>query len=365
MKKIFTTTLVALAAALLPGCLGLQNAGPAKALVSVSAGRDNKVVLYEFDLKNGTLTEKAQLELPGSPGGQCLSPDGNRLYVTIRSEESVAAYDIDHANGTLEHIATTSIGANAAYIAMDHTGHTLLWASYSGGKVGTHRIAPTGAVQMGALSEIATHRCAHAILVDAANQYALVPHTCPNAVYQFKFNAVTGKLTPNTPLKVNPAEGLEPRHLAFHPTLPVVYFDDEKGDSVTTYTYDSDAGTVAPIQTTSTLPADFDGDKNSCADIEITRNGRHVYASNRGHNSIAGFKTGPDGKLTSIGQFPTGEIPRSFNLSPNNRWLIAAGQRSHDLHIYKRNPTTGTLTPQGDPVDTLQGPSWVQFIPLK
>ncbi|MEC9082048.1 MAG: beta-propeller fold lactonase family protein, partial [Verrucomicrobiota bacterium] len=94
----------------------------------------------------------------------------------------------------------------------------------------------------------------------------------------------------------------------------------------------------------STLPEGFDGSQNTCADIEITRDGRHVHASNRGHNSIAGFSVDTKtGKLTSIGQFSTGNTPRSFNLDSDNHWMVAAGQRSHNLHVYKRDDTNSSL----------------------
>ena len=366
MKTLIQTISLAALAGLTTACAGLGPANPGKSIVCISASADKKLVLYNFDGKTGALTQKAEIELPGAPGPQFISPDGDYLYVAVRSNNGVAAFEIDHANATIKHIATTDIGANAAYVATDRTGKTLLWASYGGGKVGSHKIGPNGAVIAGPLSEHETARCAHAILVSADNKHALVPHTCPNAVYQFKFDAATGKLTPNDPALVHPADGLQPRHLAFHPTLPVIYFDDEKGDSVTAYNYDQTAGTVKPFQTTTTLPTGFDGAKNSCADIEITADGKYVYASNRGHNSVAGFKVNPaDGSLATIGQFATGDTPRSFNLSPDNRWVIAAGQKSHDLHVYQRDPGTGKLTRQPKVTPTGKGPSWVQFIPLK
>ena len=341
-----------------------MNALIAALLVSVSAGKDNQLRLYDFNPANGALIERAKIDLPGSPGAQCLSPDGNRLYVAVRNKNSVAAFRINHAKKTLDPLGLTDIGANAAYVSIDRTGRTLLWASYSGGEVGTHSIAQNGAVKKTALSRIKTERCAHAILTDPANRYAYVPHTGPNAVYQFTFDAATGKLTPHPQPKVHPADGLEPRHLAFHPTLPVIYFDDEKGDSVSTYQRSPKTGKLVPIHTASTLPAGFDGAKNTCADIEITADGKFVYASNRGHNSIAAFAVDTKtGRLKGAGQFPTGEVPRSFNLAPGNRWLIAAGQRSHDLHIYRRNPLNGKLIPAGK-LPTGQGPGWVQFIPI-
>ena len=333
-----------------------------KTFLCVSAAKDKKLLLYELDGETGQLTEKEQIELDGGPGCQCISPDGKFLYVAIRNNNSVATYAINAQAGTLERVASTSIGANPAYIATDRTGRTLLWASYRDGLVGSHRIGEDGAVVEGPVSRIETHRCAHAILADAENRYVLVPHTCANAVYQFRFDAATGALAPNDPPLVQTAQGLEPRHLAFHPNLPIVYFDDEKGDSVTAYRYSASEGTVKAFQTVSTLPADFDGSENTCADIEITADGRHIYASNRGHNSIAVFAVGEKGRLTALSQAPSGTTPRSFNLSPDNAWLVAAGQKSDDLHVYRRDTETGELT-KLEQYPTGKNPSWVQFLP--
>ena len=334
-------------------------------LVAVSAGKDQTVHLYQLDRKTGALEQIAKYDLPGSPGSQCVSPDGKTLYVSVRSANSVTAFRIDHKEKTLISLGSTEIGANAAYVATDRTGRTLLWASYSGGVVGSHAINKDGSVKNGDLSRIETARCAHAILPAPSNRFAFVPHTGPNAVYQFHFDAKSGKLSKNNPLTASPAAGLEPRHLAFHPKLPIVYCDDEKGDSVTAYKLNRDTGQLKAFDTVSTLPADFNGSKNTCADIEISADGKFIYASNRGHNSIAGFAIDANtGKLNSIGQFDTGETPRSFNLGPNGNWLIAAGQRSHDLHIYKRNTKSGKLTKLHKQA-TGQGPSWVQFIPIK
>lgn len=337
--------------------------GIAAQLLCVSASTDAKLVLYDVDRAGGTLKQRGEIALKGAPGSQCISPDGDRLYVSVRSLNSVAVFRIDHDRRALEHLGTSDIGVNAAYISLDRTGRTLLWASYSSGIVGTHRIQSDG--RLGALvSRIPTARCAHAILTDRSNQYAFAPHTGPNAVYQFRFSPENGKLVPNEPALVQPAEGLEPRHLAFHPSLPIVYCDDEAGDSVTAYQFDQQLGRLKPFQTVSTLPANFTAN-NSCADIEITTDGRFVYASNRGHNSIAGFAVDPkNGKLTAIGQFLTGDTPRSFNLSPDGKMLVAGGQKSHDLHTYRRDSSSGKLTRTGQ-LSTGKGPAWVQFITLR
>jgi 6-phosphogluconolactonase len=341
----------------------MQNILIAAMLVTVSAGKDKTLHLYELQPDSGKLVQLAKYDLPGSPGSQFVSPDGQQLYVSVRSANSVAAFRIDSTDKELVPLGLTNIGANASYVATDQTGKTLLWASYGDGVVGSHALAADGSVKPGPLSQIKTQRCAHAILTDSSNQFAFVPHTGPNAVYQFHFDANSGKLMKNEPLTTSPAAGLEPRHLAFHPTLPIVYCDDEKGDSVTAYRFNRETGQLKAFHTRSTLPADFDGNQNTCADIEITADGRFVYASNRGHNSIAGFSVDTkSGKLTSIGQFATGSTPRSFNLDPENQWMVAAGQRSHDLHVYKRDTKNGKLK-RIHQQPTGNGPSWVQFIP--
>ena len=343
----------------------MQNVLIAAMLVTVSAGKDKALHLYDLQPDTGKLLQQAKYDLPGSPGSQCVSPDGQRLYVSVRSAKSVAAFRIDRDGKKLVPIGITDIGTNAAYVATDQTGKTLLWASYSDGLVGSHALAEDGSVKPRPLSRIKTQRCAHAILTDSSNQFAFVPHTRPNSVYQFRFGADSGKLTNNNPLTASPADGLEPRHLAFHPTLPIVYCDNEKGDSVTAYHFNRETGQLKAFHTRSTLPTEFDGSQNTCADIEITRDGRFVYASNRGHNSIAGFSVDANsGKLTSIGQYATGNTPRSFNIDPDNRWMIVAGQRSHDLHVYERDIKSGILK-RLHKQPTGQGPSWVQFIPVK
>ncbi len=333
-----------------------------RAAVYVSAAKANQLVHYELDLGSGALVERTKIALPGAPGPQCRHALDDRLYVAVRAARSVAAFRRDRASGDLELLRLTSIESNAAYIATDRTGRWLLAASYGEGKVSTHAIEPDGAIGA-AVSVIDTERCAHAILPDRTNRFALVPHTCPNAVYQFRFDADTGTLSANDPAIVRPADGLEPRHLAFHPALDVVYFDDERGSSVTAYRYDPERGHVEPVQTVSTLPDGF-AERNTCADIEITSDGRFVYASNRGHNSIAAFATDPEsGELRAVGQFSTGDTPRSFNLSPDEGWVVAAGQRSNDLTVYRRDAASGALA-RVDVHPTSAGPAWVEIAPI-
>jgi 6-phosphogluconolactonase len=105
------------------------------------------------------------------------------------------------------------------------------------------------------LQSIATAEKAHAIVADPSNRFVFVPHTAPNAIFQFNFQETTGRLTANAVPRLTAPPGSGPRHLVFHPQLPIAYVVNEQGGSVTAYRLDQSAGTLAPIQTIPTLPA--------------------------------------------------------------------------------------------------------------
>src|SRR5262249_37996626 len=146
----------------------------------------------------------------------------------------------------------------------------------------------------------------HLIRTDPSNQYAFVPTKGSDAVAQFHFDPATGALDANDPPSVATAPGAGPRHLDFHPSAPIVYVIDENDDTVSTYSL-SGSGTLTHVQTLSTLPSGFDGSNNTCADVHVSKDGKFLYGSNRGHDSIAIFSIDQnDGTLTLVGHQPTG-----------------------------------------------------------
>src|SRR5205814_7262385 len=137
---------------------------------------------------------------------------------------------------------------------------------------------------------------AHSVSTDRGNRFVFVPHVEPNAVFQFRLDAETGMLTPG----VKAAGGKDkagPRHLAWHPTKDLAFTSDEQGNSITAYRFDVASG-LKPVQTLSTLPADFKG-SNSTAEVKAHPSGKFVWVSNRGHDSLAGFAIGESGKLSA------------------------------------------------------------------
>ena len=195
---------------------------------------------------------------------------------------------------------------------------------------------------------------------DLSNRFAFVPHIAdkgPNLIFQFKFDQGTGRLTPNSPPRLTPADA-GPRHYCFHPSKDILYFTNEQGSSVTAYNLDSSAGTLSAFQTVSTLPNDYEGE-NSCAQIQISPSGRFLYAPNRGHDTIAGFSVDAStGELTPVGHTPAEAVPRAFTLDPGGNFLYAAGLESGRLASYRIDRETGGL----EPLETHtvgQGPMWV------
>src|SRR5262249_6721140 len=150
------------------------------------------------------------------------------------------------------------------------------------------------------------------IMPDPSGRFAFVPHTGPDAITQFTFDAGKGRLSANEPSKVTTPKGTGPRHLVFHPSRPVAYVANEQGGSVTAYALDARAGTLVPLQRVSTLPKGFKG-TNACAEIRIHPSGKFLYVANRGHDSIACFALDKEGKVSATGQGPTETTPRSFD----------------------------------------------------
>ncbi|MEQ8786373.1 MAG: beta-propeller fold lactonase family protein [Pirellulaceae bacterium] len=327
----------------------------------VSVGGESRLARFTLDAESGEVSSLEEFKLSGAPGAEVLSRDGRRLYVALRSTNSVAALRVDEKSGALTLLGETPLDGNPTYLAIDQTGKHLLSAYYSGGQAAIHPIGDDGVVVAKPTSVVATKKNPHSILIDAKNNVVYVPNTGADVIKQYTFDADAGTLTPHATPEVATEAGDGPRHLWFHPTAPVMYFVNEKSSSVTAYTRDK-TGVLSKLQNLSTLPADFDG-RNTCADVELSPDGAFLYASNRGHDSLAGFRVDAEtGKLTPIGNFPTEATPRSFNISPDGRYLVAAGQGSGKLAVYRRDQATGKL----ERISTREvgkSPSWVQFLP--
>jgi 6-phosphogluconolactonase len=340
--------------------------------VYVASQDDNQISVFTIDGETGGLTPKAEAPMPGGPSLLAISPNRQCLYVGHREVPEISSHRIDPGTGGLTRNGSVSLPDPPGFLATDRSGRYLLAAYYQGGRAAVHPIGDDGAIADPPIEWRSTDVGAHAIQTDPSNRFAFVPHIArlndnvlepprdvpgPNVIYQFKFDETTGRLTPNTPLRLEMAGTLGPRHYCFHPRQDVVYFSDEQGCSVTGYRLDTSAGTLSVFQTISTLPDGYT-ERNTCSQIRLTPSGNFLYVPNRGHNSIAGFSVAADGRLTAVGRVSTEAVPSAFSLDPEGKFVYAAGSATGRLASYRINGETGDLTPL-ETYSVGQRPMWI------
>jgi 6-phosphogluconolactonase len=190
---------------------------------------------------------------------------------------------------------------------------------------------------------------AHEVVLSPDNRFALVPDLGLDRVVVYRTDLRKGALAPNNPEYAKIESGSGPRHLAFHPNGRFAYVINELLSTVTVLAYDSGKGGLKELQTASTLPKDFAG-TSTCAEIAVHPDGRFLYASNRGHDSITVYAIdGAKGTLTYVEHAQTlGKMPRSFAIDPTGAFLFAANQDSNNVVPFRIDRYTGRLTPTGD-----------------
>jgi 6-phosphogluconolactonase len=330
----------------------------ADTFVYVSMGPEQKIRTYRLDPKEGKLTDIETVDVEGTPGALAVDPQRQFLFASLRSTSTLASFRIDPVTGKLKPLGTAALpkGENAVNVSTDRTGRWLLSASYAAGKVVVHRLNEDGTIRTPAVQTVETAKTAHSAVTDRENRFVFVPHVTPNAIYQFRLDEATGMLT-DAGKAPGSAEKAGPRHLAFHPTQGLAFTSDEQGSSITAYRFDPTSG-LKPVQSLSTLPADFKG-TNTTAEVKVHPGGKWVWVSNRGHDSLAAFGIDADsGKLKALGQTPTEKTPRSFDIEPDGQFLLAAGEGSGKLAVYRIDPGTGQLT-RLHTYDVGKSPTWV------
>jgi len=285
----------------------------------------------------------------------------------------VAAYSIDPTSGKLTELnQQTSGGKGPCFVGLDRDGTNAFVANYGDGVVSVIPIATDGS--LGVPSSRVQHEGkgpnekrqqgphAHSFFVDPTNRFALAADLGIDKVMIYKLDAATGVITPNVPPTANVAPGAGPRHLAFAPSGKFVYVVNEIGNTVSAFKWDADHGAMEEFQTVTTLPDDFK-EQNTTAEILVHRSGKFLYASNRGHDSIAVFSVDPaSGKLTPQGQTPTGgKTPRNFNIDPSGKWLLAAHQNSDTIKVFSIDPSSGALTTTDHQIQ-VGSPTCIKFV---
>ena len=306
-----------------------------------------------------------------NPSFLAVHPGGKFLYAALEDGGGAVGAFAVQKDGTLKHLNNeSSKGSGNCHVFVEPGGKAVLAANYNSGSIAALPIRDDGSVAPASSSvqhvgsgpnagrQKGPH--AHSIYVNGGFAYACDLGT--DDVFIYRFDAAKGTLTPNDPPSGKVPPGSGPRHLAFHPKGGFAYVCDEMTSNITALAHDAAKGTLTAIQTISTLPPNAaNANKNSTAEIFCHPNGKFVYVSNRGHDSIAVFAIATDGKVTLVENAPAGvKIPRGFAISPDGGWLVAAGQDSNSLTSHKIDPATGKLTPAGK-ADGVGAPVCVVF----
>lgn len=335
--------------------------------------RTEGIFLATMDPDTGRVTIERGFDAGPNPSFLTLSRDRRHLFaVNERTQGGTSAFAVDAASGTLTPLNSQPVqGADPCYLTLDPTGRWLLVACYSSGNLVTLPVQADGS--LGALVEHIQHvgtgpntarqekAHAHSVRFDPSQTFALAADLGMDRVWVYRLDAQTGKMSANTPPGLDGEPGAGPRHLEFHPNGRFLYIANELGSSVTACAWDGQAGKITSFQTLSTLPQGFSGE-NLVADIHITPSGEYLYVSNRGHNSLAGFRVdAAAGSLSALGATSCGgNFPRNFAIDPAGKFLLCANQYSGDLVTFKLG-ADGSLTPTGDKL-ALASPVCVLFV---
>lgn len=309
-----------------------------------------------------------------NPSYLALNRAGTRLYTVHGDLSEASAFAVDRATGQLSLLNTVSTeGRNPVHLALDADERCLVVTNHLGASLAVLPVEADGSlgplVQLEKVDgPIGPHRIEqkqvkpHYNAFDPSGRFVLVPDKGCDGVWGFRFEA--GRLTPCTPAFTPAREGAGPRHMAFHPSRPWGYVVNELDSTVAAYRFDAATGALAPFQLLPSLPDDFTGN-NRAAAIAIDAAGRTLYASNRGHDSIAVFRIDPDsGRLAFVEAVPTqGRTPRAFTLSPDGRLLYALNEDSDSIVGFEVDSATGRLTPAGLPVVSTGSPVCMVFSP--
>ncbi|MCM3878699.1 MAG: beta-propeller fold lactonase family protein [Vicinamibacterales bacterium] len=315
---------------------------------------------FRFDSKSGTLAPLGLAAEIANPAHVWASPNGKYLYsVTWQSPDkmdTVSAYRIDHKTGMLSLINKVSAkGDLANQVVLDPSGKLAGTVTYNSGTFTLYGVEADGRLSEPFYTDQHTGKPlsprqpgpkAHGIVFSKDSKFAYVAELGLDRVYSYRVDAASRTATPLEPPFVNLPAGSGPRRLQLHPNGRFLYVNHETDSKVTVF--EIHEGSLKALQTLSTKPDDFSGN-NSTAEIQIDKEGKWLYVSNRGHDSLALYSVDPGkGTLTFVEYIPSlGRTPRNLTIDPSNEYLFCANQAGENVVVFRIDHKTGHLTPTG------------------
>ena len=320
-----------------------------QSIIFVSLTGDETISVYDVN-SDGTLSMRSTNPAHGPSGALCLHPNLNIVYDAHVESTTLASFKINRETGTLHHQNQVDTGIEIpAHMATDSNGNFLLTTYYGGGGISVHRLEPDGSIGS-QVQHIQTGEKAHAVYITPDDSFVFVPHVCPtNHIRQFIFNKETGQLSDNETSRLEPPDDeTGPRHICFHPSGEVAYVINEQGMTISKFEYDHSKGHLERTQHLSSLPEGYANDNGATAHIEVHPNGKWLYGSNRGHDSIVGMNIADNGSLTPSNFFSVPTSPRSFSIEATGHFLYCAGEAAGQIRAFKINQNNGDLSPFSD-----------------
>lgn len=344
----------------------------AEPLVFVSAfasGEKGGIHAFGFDSDKGVLKPLHRTTEIQNPFFIALSPDKRFLY-SIDAEkfggdedENVASFALEGRTGRMTRLNHQSArGTASCFLDVDATGKTVLVANYSSGNVTSFPVKSDGSLgeavsffqHSGSSADPQRQKGpnAHCFVISPDGKHALAADLGIDKVMIYTLDVATAKLAPNTAqpfAQLTPGSG--PRHLTFHPNGKLVYVINELANTITVLDWNAAKGTLKEKQTIATLPKDFTG-KSYTADLKITPDGKHLYGTNRGHDSLASYRIADDGTLTLLNIKPSGgKGPQNLLITPDGRWLLCANMPGNNVVVFQIDSASGSITAKGEPVE--------------
>jgi 6-phosphogluconolactonase len=323
------------------------------------------IYAFRFDAASGKMAAAELVAETSDPSFVAIHPSGKYLYAVNEAGKNsmVSAFALDAHSGKLRLLnQLPALGEDPCYISFDKTGKYALVANYTSGNVAIFPLLPDG--RLGEHTALVTNSGttglnkerqegphAHWIETTPDNRFVLALDLGLDEILIYRFDASRGTLQPSEPAYVKLAGGTGPRHLAFTPNKKYAYTVDELNSTVTVFSFDAAKGVLTALQIITTIPREFTG-RNDTAEITVHASGKFLYASNRGHDTIALFRIdSATGKLTAAGDFSVeGKEPRNFVIDPTGAYLLTADQLSDKVATFRIDPATGSLTPTGQVV---------------
>jgi 6-phosphogluconolactonase len=343
-------------------------------------GKGDGIYVYRLDQSSGALQFVSKTTGIANPSYLAFDATQKFLYAVneLKTFEgqptgTVSAFAVNPATGALRLLnRQLTHGTDPCHIVVDASRRHVFVANFMSGSVCVLPVRDDGS--LAEASDFIQHQGsgidparqkgphAHAVTLDASNRFAFVPDLGLDRLMAYRFDPRRGMLEPNAVPWIKMKPGAGPRHVCLHPGGRFAYLINELNSTVAALSYDDRAGAFEYLQGISTLPEGFRGD-STCADIQVSPCGRFVYASNRGHDSIAIYRIdSASGTLSVVGHQPTqGRTPRSFGIDPGGRFLLAANQDSDSIVSFRIDADSGKLHPTGH-VTQVPTPVCVKFV---